>query len=541
MGAGIGGVRALMARVSKQQAADRIVMGEVGARALGMMQGTKDGLKAFAKVMRTGDPVDPMTKVEVRRHKVIPGMAGSIIRTPTRLLMAEDEFFKATARRSSMAGLAVRKARNEGLTGPAARQRAAELTANPTDDLLQQAFDYARYLTFQTPLGSFGQSLTRGTEAIPALKLVFPFIRTPINLLKFAVERTPVAQLALRRVRDDYKAGGARRDLAIARATMGAGIGALVVHYAGQGLVSGNGPTDRNERTLMMAKGWQPYSVKVGDTWYSYSRTDPIAMLVGTAADLAAAAPKMKAGEYDKAAEELTASIVGQLENKTWLSGVTNFVQAMDDPERYGRSWAARTAGSIFVPTLIAHAAKAIDPVSRDPIVKDDLFALESMLNQVRSRIPGLSDELPARRDIFGREIKAEGGPMQTFLSPFYARTEQDHPVVEGLLRADATLSKPQRKIKDEDGEGRELTATEYESYQQRAGGYIREDLSALFADPQWASLSQGQQQKEIKKVGTAARRAARDELFGDPEEGDAPPAAVRALPPLPPGAALIP
>jgi hypothetical protein len=91
------------------------------------------------------------------------------------------------------------------------------------------------------------------------------------------------------------------------------------------------------------------------------------------------------------------------------------------------------------------------DPVSRDPIVKDDFLALQSMLDQVRSRIPGLSDESPARREVFGKEISAEGGPMQTFLSPFYARTEMADPVADEMLRADATLTKPQRKLTEDE------------------------------------------------------------------------------------------
>lgn len=228
-----GGARAILSKVAGQQAAERVLFSGVGARALGTLQGTKEGLRAFAKVMRTGDPIDLMTMVEARRHKAIPGVGGSIIRTPTRLLMAEDELFKAMARRSSMAGLAVRKARNEELSGEAAKHRIAELMAAPTDDIVEQSFDFARYLTFQTPLGALGQMGISATNKAPILKLVVPFIRTPVSLFKFSLERLPLAQRALRPVRDDYKAGGVRRDLAVARASFGAGIGAL-----GSGLIT---------------------------------------------------------------------------------------------------------------------------------------------------------------------------------------------------------------------------------------------------------------------------------------------------------------
>lgn len=561
----IGGAGNLLRKVAGQQEADRVLFSEVGARAFGTLQGTKEGLRAFAKVMRTGEPIDPMTKVEASRHKVIPNPrlptplqftipervpvvggrkvsnapVGSIIRTPTRLLMAEDEFFKAMARRSSMAGLAVRKAHSSGLKGSVAKARVAELTARPTDDMVEQSFNFARYLTFQTPLGSLGQMLTAATNKVPIpLKLIFPFIRTPINLFKYSLERVPVGQLALKRVRDDYVAGGARRDLAVARATFGAGIGALVGMYASQGKVTGRGPDDPSTRKVLMAGGWQPYSIKVGDQWFSYSRTDPYATLFGVAADLATYGDNLKPKQLENAHLELLDSILSQIESKTWLSGVNDFIQAMDAPERFGSAWAARMAGSL-IPTVVAHSASSIDPVMRDTKARgSNWFANESIRNRMQSRIPGLSDSLPAMRDVWGEEIRKEGGSAANFLSPFYMRTDKDDPVADAVLAAGVGIGKLKRSISDGMGGERELTDAEYTRYDQTAGRYMREDLAAAVADPEWKNLDQRQQAKEIKAIVGAARKAAREELFGDPDDAAPMPG---ALPPLPKGAVLLP
>lgn len=540
--AALGGVRAMMAKVAGKQAAERVLFSEVGARALGTMQGTKEGLLAFAKVMRTGDPIDPMTKVETRRHKAIPGVAGSIIRTPTRLLMAEDELFKAMARRSSVAGLAVRKAKDEGLSGEPAKRRIAELTAAPTDDMVKQSFDFARYLTFQTPLGSIGQMGIAATNKAPLLKLVVPFIRTPVNLFKFSLERLPVAQLALRRVREDYKAGGARRDLAVARATFGAGVGALVATYAAQGKVTGRGPDDAGTRRLLMASGWQPYSIKIGDKWFSYSRTDPFASIIGVAADLATFKSNMAPGKLEEAHMELFNSILSQIQSKTWLSGVSDLVEAIDDPERFLASYVSRVAGS-FIPTVVAHAAASTDPVMRDTkATGSNILAGESILNRMQSRIPGLSDSLPAMRDAWGREIRKEGSPAYRFLSPFYMKTDEKDPISKALLDAGAGMGKPKRTISDGMGGERDLSDAEFGQYQIVAGRYIREDIEDVIADPEWSQLDPAQQRKEIKRIVTVARKDAREELFSDPGEPEALPAVdPSALPPLPAGAALLP
>ena len=34
------------------------------------------------------------------------------------------------------------------------------------------------------------------------------------------------------------------------------------------------------------AAGWQPYSIKLGDTYYSYQRIEPVAKVIGLAVDL---------------------------------------------------------------------------------------------------------------------------------------------------------------------------------------------------------------------------------------------------------------
>lgn len=85
-------------------AIDRVTGSEVGQRAFGLMQGFKEGLRQFARTARTGDTSDLVSKVEAQHQKAISGLKGEVIRTPSRLLSAEDELFKAVARRMELNG-----------------------------------------------------------------------------------------------------------------------------------------------------------------------------------------------------------------------------------------------------------------------------------------------------------------------------------------------------------------------------------------------------------------------------------------------------
>ena len=186
--AGIGATRRAIGR----EASDRVLFSELGARAVGLLQGTKEGLREFARALRTGEAADFVNKLEHQTQKAVPGIKGEVLRVPTRLLTAEDELFKAIARRMELSGLAIRQAAKEGRTGQEAKDRAAELLVDPTDDMMAKALDYGRYLTFQRPLGDgLAGGLSRITQNQPYLKAVLPFIRTPTNLIKFTAEPRP--------------------------------------------------------------------------------------------------------------------------------------------------------------------------------------------------------------------------------------------------------------------------------------------------------------------------------------------------------------
>lgn len=515
--AGVGAAR----RAMRREAADRVLWSEVGARSVGLIQGTKEGVRMFANAMKTGEASDFVTKIENQGQKAISGLKGEALRLPSRFLTAEDELFKGIARRMELNGLAIRKASKEGLKGQEAKDRAAELLTNPTDDMMQSALEYGRYVTFQAPLGRFASKVSQATTEMPILKAVLPFVRTPTNLFKFFVERSPAAPL-MREFRKDFAAGGAKRDLAVAKVMIGSGMGAVVAEMAEKGLITGSPPTDDNKRGLMQADGWQPYSIKIGDKYYSYKRLDPFALTIGAAADLATLSDGMTDKQLDNQAGIVTASIIGNLSNKTWLSGVSDLLAAADDPERYGSAFLKRLAGSVAIPTGVAQIARTMDPTARET---------PDIASAVQARIPGLSDNLLPKRDVWGQPIVNEGGVGPDLISPIWTTTDRKDPITREVLRVDATISKPQKTG---------LTPEQYDRLQAAVGPAARKWLGDLFASPEYRSMSREDQAAEVGKVMTAARKAGKSNvLTGDPMPSALPIGGRRkaAAPPgLPPG-----
>jgi endonuclease YncB( thermonuclease family)/ribosomal protein S18 acetylase RimI-like enzyme len=516
--AGVGTVRRAF---PGQKDSDQVLFSEAGARVAGFMQGAREGLGEFARTMRTGTTRDFMSKVEAQEQHAISGVKGSILRTPTRLLMAEDELFKAMARRMEVVGLAMRKARREGLKGDAARQRAAELAANPTEDMLDRAMDYARYLTFQRPLGPMGSSGIAFMQRAWPLKLFVPFIRTPVNLLKFAAERSPVAP-ALWKWSRDFKAGGARRDLAIARWMVGSGAMMSVLELARQGHLTGGGPADPSAKRLLQADGWQPYSLRVGDRYYSYQRLDPFSTTLGLAADYVDLQSAMTEKQRSEVGMTLLGATVQNLSSKTWLSGMSGAVEAATAPERNLEALVSKLAGST-VPVGVSQVAQAVDPLQREA---------RGALDRIRSRIPFASTALPPRRDVLGGTMPStNGGGLDSF-SPIYTSTRKNDPLANALLESGVRLGVLSRTVTNPDTKERvELTPEQYERYRTAAAGYMRPGLEELTASPAWATMDREDRQDEVESIIRYARRDARDELFGGGEA-----AAGAAVPPPPPG-----
>lgn len=499
--AGVGAAR----RALRREAADRVLFSEVGARAVGLLQGAKEGARMFATALRTGEASDFVTKVENQGQRAISGLKGEVVRLPSRFLTAEDELFKGIARRIELEGLAVRKAAQEGLKGQEARERTAELLVNPTDDMMLSALEYGRYATFQAPLGRFASKVSAATTEMPILKAVLPFVRTPTNLFKFFVERTPAAPL-MKEFRRDFAAGGAKRDLAVAKVMVGSGLGAVMAELAAKGIITGSSPKDDNKRGLQMTDGWQPYSVKIGDKYYSYKRLDPFALTIGAAADLATLSDGMTDKQLDNQAGLVTASILGNLSNKTWLSGISDLLSAADDPERFGSAFIKRLAGSVTVPTGVAQIARTMDPVARET---------PDIASTIQSRLPGLSDNLLPKRDVWGRPLVNEGGLGPDIVSPIWTSADKNDPITREALRVDATISKPQKG---------DLTAEQYDRLQEVAGSVGRKWLGQLIASPEYQALDTESQADEIGDVMKRARKAAKAAvLTGDPIPDDRP------------------
>jgi hypothetical protein len=489
--------RLLAAGISRIHGGE-IRMGEAAAQSFGLIQGFKDGLKLAGQALRTGEGAfDASSKIEGSGRRAITaenirelpgikklapnaldegGMAaravdllGEGVRLPGRFLTAEDDFFKAIGYRMELQALAYRKGVSEGLSGDDLSKRIREIVSDPQKNAPEvhlAAIDAAKYQTYTNDLEAGGRGIQTAANKIPGLKLVIPFIRTPANILKFAVERTVLAPM-MKNVRADIAAGGARRDMALAKISMGSMTMATVGALAAAGHITGGGPSDTALRSHMMNQGWQPYSIKIGDKYYAYGRLEPIGLILGLAADAVDIMGEAEDMDASELAAVISVAAAKNVTSKTWLRGLSDVVAALEDPDRYGEAYLQRFAGSA-VPSAVAQVERTIDP---------EMSEVRSYVDAIKARTPGFSKDLPTRRNLWGEKITFNGALGPDIVSPIFTSSVKESPIDAELVKLKAPIRMPQRKQTFE-GVPLNLTPQEYEEFVVRMNDVKLEDTN---------------------------------------------------------------
>lgn len=430
---------------------------EVSPRMLGISR--KEFNQMFEDFGLFPDPVTGEIDQELARRvlnesydymsQAIPGRAGKIIRWPTKLTVAIDEYFKARMRSQKMLGLLARKASMDEAAGKGDYEALYEqykkqvfkgdthknLYANMDrfeevigDDIGTAIYDVKNYAvdgTFQAKLTGTMKKLQEAkgegrTAGEMALTQILPFLRTPWNIFKESASYIPgvgavikpshtvtvkhMRQNADGDVYESFETATKalnwkeNKEELVARQLVGFGAVASMYALYADGRITGSEPTDPAERNTWRAEGIQPLSIKVGDVWVSYARIEPLATVMGLAADTFALQDRLNNGDVmpDKLGEEATkvawSSIKANVMQKTFMQGFADMTDALfsDNPNKVGAYFdnlAKRT-----IPAISNTAARGIDPYEREAI---------STIDKLQQRIPYLRQLLPAQYGAF--------------------------------------------------------------------------------------------------------------------------------------------
>jgi hypothetical protein len=422
----------------------------------------------------------------------------------------------------------------------------------------EAALKFARENTFtedldpDTMLGAMGNSINnlKRNEATRFISFIVPFVRTPTNIIKTAIDRTP-AGVEYRRLAGDAgrlflsKLTGKQAQLksallskdpvtranAVGQVATGTMFASAALYYALNsstlGLITGGGPADADRRRALQMSGWQPYSIKIGDKYWSYNKLDPISSVIGIYVDMVEAFryQEVDDGVLENAFSVLAMSTVNNIANKSFLQGMSNVLDALKDP--LGAT--ERAAGDVFagfVPTFFQQTMN-FQQVR-------ELKEARGFVDRIIKRSP-FSGQLMPKRNALGEKIMIENTPLGP-LVPSYIRSISDDPVDQEIARLNKGFSIPKpkimntfdmRKFVNEDGQ------TAYDRFQQETGNVkingltLREALNRFISSPTYKRLPAGTDAeldlgvqpprvKALQKIINRYRRVGKSKMFED-------------------------
>ena len=314
----------------------------------------------------------------------------------TKLMAATDDTFGYILARSRAKERAVREALENGNLG-----RTTEI--NPTilreaenrflgeildadGNILDDAVMFAKKeATLTTDLTGFAKGLETVMQSTPWTRPFFLFARTGVNGLTLTAKHTPGFNFLVKEFNDIARANindlssvskygiHTAEDLMNARALQNGrlAIGGSVITMAGihflNGGLTGNGPTNRQQRQVWIDAGWQPRSIKIGDIWVGYDSMEPFNQILSAIADIGDHNQLMGEEWTKDQFQKLSLVIAQAATSKTYLQSLQQFVDFFaGEPGQQNRVIAGLLNNQVPLAGLRNEVGKLFNPYMRE-------------------------------------------------------------------------------------------------------------------------------------------------------------------------------
>jgi DNA-cytosine methyltransferase len=415
---------------------------------------------------------------------------------------------------------------------------------NRPESLVADAHDFAAKGTFtNTPTGTLGvgaRFLNGVKHNIKLASLAVPFTNTIANVANNVINYTPLGYV--RAARGGSILMGRQKEFTdedkarmVRSATLGltAAVATYILSAVGGDdedeeknwfRITAEGYGDYKKNKELEATGWKPYSIKIGDTWWSYQLTPLMGILsaVGAIRDYEKYHNK-KINESDMNKLVIPIQVMlSTIAESSYLSSVEGFLSALlggargKDPVQELTDWITKT-GAAVVPIvgtnfyqqnaqMIQRFLDMPDKEYRGTYFGKMLRNIPYARDQYFNTVNGLGEEmLPPRLNIL--YSKSDGGE--------YAKLWQ--------LMADKNqvTSKPERNgasYIDINGEEKAMTDEQFYMFSKTRGEYIRNLMMVSY--DKLKEMDEKEFTKWMQSTKSGANRFANDELALQYEKG---------------------
>ena len=430
---------------------------------MGLVQYLSDANKMRKKAWQTGELILEQkgfgTKLDTATNKAVGGKTGELIRIPSRALNAGDEFFKQINYRSKLRSLGVLKAKELNLKGKEKVKFIDDYFNNGFDEVGRgtnlEALQYAREATYTNELTGAMKRAQEFINEYPVLKQFFPFVRTPVQLAKAVIDRSPFAlgyrwRHILGKSNDPRMMVKARGQLAMGTILFGsayilgqAGLMSSATNHNAGWFSEGDGEklNKFKDAELMRFKksslNFKPYSFIIGDTQIPFGRLDPYGAFFGIVADIQSNYNRLKQEELEELGATAQLFLLNQADNdplsvgdkmvmgtratigavrdnvlsKTYLQSLHDIVDALFSNDE-------RTVERYFNSKLGSYWPNVFNKLANDPYLRHAY----NIIDEAKKRT-GLGTPVSPRYNFLGEAHRNPEGNIERFLNSFLLPT----------------------------------------------------------------------------------------------------------------------
>lgn len=329
-----------------------------------------------------------------------------------RILEASDIFFRTLATAGEIEALT-----SKGLKEVDAVRRATETAS---ELVFRKALDPKNKMGQGLVLSKMDQltSAVYKLRSVPLIKWFVPFVQTPMNILKQGIEYSPLGISTLPQATNKIEQLGKM----MIGSTVFAGAGWLAL----KDKTTWATPTGRKEKEAFYAAGMQPYSVKIGDKWVSYSRLGPLAYPMAMAAAIKYYTEQNPNSVTDtdlQKTSKILSGIAKFFSDQSYMEGLGDFVGiAQGDTTAVVQAISNLPSQLIPLSSLQRWVANLVDPIYRKT---DTKLSIEAIIKNLEKGIPFLSKNLESYKTPFGVPSRRQY-PFISAISPLGITKEQE-------------------------------------------------------------------------------------------------------------------
>jgi len=481
-------------------------------------------------------PTDGVSKLE-KPGVAIGGTLGRIVRGfGTRVLLAADELAKTIIQAGESEAFAYRQAQEEGVKGfDNVNKRVAEILADPKSDVHEIAHNRSLEMLHQQETGAFvamlGHLAKQPGFAGWVGKFLFPFRKTPANITKTALRKSP---LGILKIANDFRLGKLKGDKGtrqVAEQVMAWGavftLSSLMGGSDGEDeiFITGTQGQFGSSKARWERQNLPPSSIKINGTWYDYSRIQPFGIMLGLSVD-GVNAWNVAQNEKDlaKASKMIKSSLRENIVDQTFLSGLNDVVRAFEKDqgmEKYATNFIAS-----WVPNVYRGSVTKVDDVVRER--RNFAHGTEWLTEQFGTLLAqkaGFIKGVP-KVDMWGRDMENRNG-LQTgapFLTALWRATSPIKSMPSEMGKADQLIMNWNLKNPNDEywpsvpgysfsksGEPIYLSGDEYYSFAKRAGQLAKAKIDNMIRKRQLSIKNPTKKDiLKMRSIFTESRRRAR-------------------------------